>query len=48
MRKEFLKGCKSAKTAMKLAPWAKYWLKADGGYVAFQSSDDAWRHVASR
>jgi hypothetical protein len=40
--KKFLAGCKSKKTAMKLAPWACYWLRVEGGYLAFEFSNDAY------
>lgn len=45
MRKQFLDGCKTAREARKLAPWAAEVCKADGGYWAFESADDArtWR-----
>lgn len=45
MRQQFLEGCKSAKEARKLAPWAAVVIKVDGGYRAFESTTDAetWR-----
>lgn len=45
MRKEFLADCKSARQAQKLAPWASEVIKAEGGYWAFESVEDAriWR-----
>lgn len=48
MRKEFLAGVKSSRTAKKLAPWACGVIKADGGYWAFESSDDAYRWVSQK
>ena len=45
MKNEFLEGCKSARDARKLAPWAVEVVKVDGGYRAFESVVDAavWR-----
>lgn len=48
MRKQFLVGCKSAKAARKLAPWACRVIKVDGGYLAFESNDDAYNWVSQR
>lgn len=48
MRKTFLGGCKSAKTARKLAPWACRVIKVCGGYMAFESNDDAYTWVQQR
>lgn len=40
MRKEFIEA-KTRKQAAKLAPWAADMVKVDGGYMAFESADDA-------
>ena len=40
MRKEFVE-CKSRSTAKRLCPWAARIIKAEGGYWAFESIEDA-------
>lgn len=44
MRKEMV-DAKTAKQARKLAPWAAEVIKVEGGYMAFESAEDAriWR-----
>lgn len=45
MRQVLLVGCKSARQARKLAPWAAVVRLVCGGYMAFESVADAktWR-----
>lgn len=40
MRKEFIE-CKSRATAYRRAPWAATVVKLDGGFMAFESAEDA-------
>lgn len=40
MRKEFIEA-KTRRQAMKAASWAADFVKVDGGYMAFESADDA-------
>lgn len=40
MKTQLLIGCKSAKEAHKLAPWASVIKKVDGGYMAWESRAD--------
>ncbi|MGH6625128.1 MAG: hypothetical protein ACRECD_01050 [Burkholderiaceae bacterium] len=44
MRKEFVE-CKTRATAVRRCPWAAVIIKVDGGYMAFESVNDAdvWR-----
>jgi hypothetical protein len=39
MRKKFIE-CKTRKTAERRAPWALFFVKVDGGYMAFESMHD--------
>ena len=48
MRKDFLRGAKSVKAARKAAPWACRVIKVDGGYMAFESNDDAYLWVSQK
>lgn len=38
--------CKTRRTAVKYAPWASFIVKVDGGFCAFESTDDyrVWRN----
>jgi hypothetical protein len=45
MRKEFIE-CASRETAKRRAPWAEKIAKVEGGYMAFESSNDyaTWKN----
>lgn len=48
MRVKFLEGVRSKRAAANLAPWACVWLRCCGGYMAFESSSDAYTWVQQR
>ena len=48
MRRTFLEGCKSVKSARKLAPWAAVVAKVNGGYMVWESLADAETWSAQR
>jgi hypothetical protein len=45
MRTQLLEDATSARQARKLAPWAAVIIKVEGGYLAFESAEEAriWR-----
>jgi hypothetical protein len=40
MRKQFVE-CKRRSQAVKICPWAAVIIKVDGGYMCFESTNDA-------